>query len=112
MKSSQSIKGLALAVLLGGSLLAGGAQAHSDIDYSVPAKLLLLSAFLEPWYDHGYGRQYLKPRRIHSHHRHGHHKHHLHHGRHGHHGRIKKRSHSHSHGHYRNDRGGKRRHRD
>lgn len=73
--------------------LSGSARAHVDIDYSIPAQLLLFNALLQPLHEHDRGHHYRGEHRRHvKHHRHG---------RHGHsRGHYKPRKHSHSHGGY------------
>ena len=104
----QSLVNTSKALLLAGCLVmaavSGTAQAHSGVDYSVPAKLLLLSAFLEPLHHHGRNHYSHGPRRSGMH---------DHHGRHHHKARDRHRGrHSHSRGGYRDDHRIKRRFRD
>ena len=108
---SKVLIGTVLAVSLTAVGMNGSAQAHGDVDLSIPAQLLLLNAFLDPYRDHDHHYTYVKPRRIVSHHRHGHqhHKRYKHHKRHDH---YKPRRHSHSRDGYRDHHRGKKRHRD
>lgn len=102
---SRSTTGLLIAGAISLTTISGAAQAHSAVDYSIPAKLLLLNAFLEPLHHHGRSHHIVRPHRP-GLHRHGRH----HHKSRGHH--HKPRRYSHSRGGYRDDRRIKRRYRD
>lgn len=101
---SRTLQGMAVAVTLAAATMTGSVQAH-DLDYSVPAKLLLLSTILEPLHDHGhhYNHYDRHPRHVVSHHRHDRGKHKGHY--------RKDRRHNHSHGGYRDGQRGKYKHR-
>ena len=102
--SISPLKSIVFALSISALSLSGNAQAHSDLDYSIPAQLLLFNALLQPLHDYDRGHHYQGNYRRHvKHNRHGHH------GRHGQ-GHYKPRKHSHSHGGYSKNRLIKKRH--